>query len=199
MPDEARSSETRTTLTDAAAMRVLAHPTRLQLLGLLRERGPQTAAHLGDAIDEAPGTISYHLGKLASIDLIEPAEQGTDRRERWWRASAELTAWEPADQLDEPARLHASVALQRAIGQAMLARYVAYLDTVPALPREWVAAEAMSDRNLRLTAEQLAGLRSDLEDVTARWVDTSAANQAAATPDSELVTLVYQAYRRPGV
>ena len=30
----------RTTLSSAASMRVLAHPTRLRLLGLLRERGP---------------------------------------------------------------------------------------------------------------------------------------------------------------
>ena len=38
-------------------MRVLAHPTRLRLLGLLRELGPQTAALLGDIVDEAPGTV----------------------------------------------------------------------------------------------------------------------------------------------
>ncbi|MET1051364.1 MAG: helix-turn-helix domain-containing protein, partial [Mycetocola sp.] len=89
---------TRTTLTSATSMRVLAHPTRLRLLGLLREGGPQTAAQLGDVVDEAPGTVSYHLSKLASIDLIEPADaQSTDRRERWWRATTTVTSWEPAE------------------------------------------------------------------------------------------------------
>jgi len=103
-----------TRLTDAASLRVLAHPTRLRLLGLLRQHGPQTAAHLGDRVDEAPGTISYHLGKLASIALIEEAPgTGTDRRERWWRATSELTTWEPADALDDPATAAASTAMQR--------------------------------------------------------------------------------------
>ncbi|WP_423919797.1 ArsR/SmtB family transcription factor [Frigoribacterium sp. 2-23] len=189
--------ESRTTLTDATAMRVLAHPTRLHLLGLLRERGPQTAAHLGDAVDEAPGTISYHLGKLASIGLIEQTDQGTDRRERWWRATTDLTAWEPADQIDDPTQLQASTALQRAIGQAYLTNFMAYLDAVPTMPREWVAAAASSDRSLHLTVEQLAELRADLESVVSRFVDASTVNQAAATPGAELVTLVYQAYRRP--
>lgn len=188
----------RSTLTDAASMRVLAHPTRLRLLGLLRERGAQTAAQLGDAVDEAPGTISYHLSKLASIDLIEAAEpQSTDRRERWWQATAQLTSWEPAELLDDPDRLVASSALQKSIGQAYAARFGEYVDAMPTLPREWVAAGASGDRSLRLTTTELAGLRHDLEAVVDRWLDVGAAHDPAADDGAEPVVLVYQAYRRP--
>jgi DNA-binding transcriptional ArsR family regulator len=188
----------RSTLTDAASMRVLAHPTRLRLLGLLRERGAQTAAQLGDAVDEAPGTISYHLSKLASIDLIEAAEpQSTDRRERWWQATAQLTSWEPAELLDDPDRLVASSALQKSIGQAYAARFGEYVDAMPTLPREWVAAGASGDRSLRLTTTELAGLRHDLEAVVDRWLDVSAAHDPAADDSAAPVVLVYQAYRRP--
>jgi DNA-binding transcriptional ArsR family regulator len=188
----------RSTLIDAASMRVLAHPTRLRLLGLLRERGPQTAAQLGDAVDEAPGTISYHLSKLASIDLIGPAEpQTTDRRERWWQATAQLTSWEPAELLDDPDRLVASSALEKSIGQAYAARFGEYVDAMPTLPREWVAAGASGDRSLRLTATELAALRRDLEAVVDRWLDISAAHDPATDDGAEPVALVYQAYRRP--
>lgn len=188
----------RSTLTDAASMRVLAHPTRLRLLGLLRERGAQTAAQLGDAVDEAPGTISYHLSKLASIDLIGPAEsQTTDRRERWWQATAQLTSWEPAELLDDPDRLVASSALEKSIGQAYAARFGEYVDAMPTLPREWVAAGASGDRSLRLTATELAALRRDLEALVDRWLDASAAHDPAADDGAESVVLVYQAYRRP--
>ncbi|ROS48934.1 helix-turn-helix domain-containing protein [Frigoribacterium sp. PhB24] len=188
----------RSTLTDAASMRVLAHPTRLRLLGLLRERGAQTAAQLGDAVDEAPGTISYHLSKLASIDLIGPAEPRTaDRRERWWQATAQLTSWEPAELLDDPDRLAASSALQKSIGQAYAARFGEYVDATPTLPREWVEAGASGDRSLRLTATELAALRGDLEAVVDRWLDASAAHDPAADDGAEPVALVYQAYRRP--
>jgi DNA-binding transcriptional ArsR family regulator len=188
----------RTTLTSAASMRVLAHPTRLRLLGLLRERGPQTAAQLGDVVDEAPGTISYHLAKLASIALIEPADaESRDQRERWWKATTALTSWEPADLLDDPDKLAASATLQKSIAQAYAAHYTEYIDATPALPREWVAAAASSDRGLRLTADQLTALRADLESVVDRWLDASAANEADATEGAEPVVVVYQAYRRP--
>lgn len=179
-------------------MRVLAHPTRLRLLGLLRERGPQTAAQLGDVVDEAPGTVSYHLGKLASIDLIEPADAGsTDRRERWWRATTALTSWEPAELLDDPDKLMASSVLQRSIAQAYASHYTEYIDAMPTFTREWVAAGASSDRTLRLTVDELTAMRADLEALTERWLEASAAHDPAANDGSESVVLVYQAYRRP--
>jgi DNA-binding transcriptional ArsR family regulator len=185
-------------------MRVLAHPTRLRLLGLLRERGPQTAAQLGDVVDEAPGTVSYHLAKLASIDLIEPAEpQRADKRERWWRATTAVTSWDTAQLLEDPEKAAASVMLQKSVGQAYAARYSDYVDTLPTLPREWVEAGTSSDRMLRLTADELAAMNAELESVVARWEQKSAAHGASddsADADEsrvESVTVVYQAYRRP--
>lgn len=191
------ADSSRSRLDGAPAMRVLAHPTRLRLLGLLRENGPQTAAQLGDIVDEAPGTVSYHLGKLASIDLIEPAEaRSSDQRERWWQASASLTSWEPAEHLDDPATLAASSALAKSVAQVHAARYSEHVDAMPSLPAEWVAAGSSGDRALRLTVAELAELRSELEALTQRWVERSAQHRdddADALP----VALVYQAYRRP--
>jgi DNA-binding transcriptional ArsR family regulator len=196
--DMAPGDSTRTTLTSAASMRVLAHPTRLRILGLLREHGPQTAAQLGDVVDEAPGTVSYHLGRLASFALIEPAEaQSSDQRERWWKASSPVTSWEPAELLDDPEKLAASSMLQKSIAQAYAARYTAYIDATPALPRQWVAAAASSDRTLRLTVDELTAMRAELEALVDRWLDASGAHDPAAADGAEPVSLVYQAYRRP--
>ena len=193
-PDNA----SRTTLTSAASMRVLAHPTRLRLLGLLRERGPQTAAQLGDVIDEAPGTISYHLGKLASIALIESAEaQSTDNRERWWQATSSLTSWEPAELLNDPEKLAASSALQKSVAQEYAARFADHIDAMPSLAPEWVAAGSSGDRTLRLTVEELSALRTELEALVERWVETSTAHDPADNDGAETVSLVFQAYRRP--
>ncbi|CAD6008624.1 helix-turn-helix domain-containing protein [Agreia sp. COWG] len=215
---------TRSTLTSAASMRVLAHPTRLRLLGLLRERGPQTAAQLGDVVDEAPGTVSYHLAKLASIELIEAAEpQSSDKRERWWKATTALTSWDTAQLLDDPEKAAASSVLQKSIGQAYAARYSDYVDSLPSLPREWVKAGASSDRTLRLTVDELAAMNAELEALIARWEMASATHDAsgdavggggagndatsseatgsgasgAAASGVESVVVVYQAYRRP--
>jgi DNA-binding transcriptional ArsR family regulator len=189
---------TRSTLTTATAMRVLAHPTRLRLLGLLRERGAQTATLLGQVVDEAPGTISYHLGKLASIDLIEPADaRGSDRRERWWQATTDLTSWEPAELLDDPDQFAAMSVLQKSVAHANAARYNDYVDAMPSLPVEWVAAAASGDRTLHLTVDELAKLRDDLEALVEKWTAASARHTDDDQPDVERVTIMYQAYRRP--
>lgn len=177
-------------------MRVLAHPTRLRLLGLLRERSPQTAAMLGDVVDEAPGTVSYHLGKLGSIDLIEEAPSPTgDRRERWWQASHRTTTWESADMLDDPEKLAASAQLERVVALGYGQQYARYVDTIPSLPREWVAAATSSDDVLRLTVEELGRLRADLEGLHERWRDVS--DRHTDDDDAAQVSLVYQVYRRP--
>jgi DNA-binding transcriptional ArsR family regulator len=181
-------------LTDPRAMRALAHPTRLRLLAELRVRGPLTVGMLGEAVDEAPGSVSYHVGLLARHGFVEPApERARDRRERWWRAAHRRTHWEPLDALGDPERRAASGVLRRAVFRRYLAVLEDYLESEPALPAEWVAAMASSDSVLHLTSGQLAQLRGDLEALSARW-------QARSDPDrpgAEAVTLVYQAFRRP--
>lgn len=177
-------------------MRTLAHPTRLRLLGLLRERGPQTAALLGTAVDEASGTISYHLGKLAAAGLIEEAaDQGHDGRERWWRSAHDSTHWEDVDLLDSPEDFAASAALQHTIAHLYAHLHDEYIASIPTLPREWVAAGASSDRGLRLAVSEMAELRAELEALDQKWEAISEAHEAG--DGSEKVVLVMQAYRRP--
>lgn len=149
---------------------------------------------LGDIVDEAPGTVSYHLTKLASIGLIEEASgQGTDRRERWWRSTHEVTSWESAELLSDPEALAASTALQRSVVQHYAASLHAYLDALPSSPKEWVAAAASSDRNLNLTVTELAELRDELAQLVAKYQEKSAQDRDGA----EHITVIYQAFRTP--
>ncbi|WP_065964299.1 helix-turn-helix domain-containing protein [Curtobacterium sp. UCD-KPL2560] len=181
-------------LDDAAHMRALAHPTRLRIVGLLRSGGPQTAAMLGEQVDEAPGTISYHCGRLAGAGFIEPApELGTDRRERWWRAVARHTSWNLADAFDDPERMLAASALDHTVAEAYAAEYRAFIDAVPALGREWVAASTSGDRALRLTVDELRDLGAELQAVLDRWEAVS--DQHVAGDGAERVTAVVQSYR----
>lgn len=190
-------ARTRTTVTldDAARMRVLAHPTRLELLGLLRERGPQTAALLGDVVDEAPGTVSYHLGRLASAGLIEEAQDhGTDGRERWWRAAHESTSVDPASLVDDPEKFASALVLERAFSQAWAHSYDRFIDSLPRQPQEWRAAAVAYDRLLRLTPEQAAELRDELLALGDRWQEL--ADSAPDAPGAETVTLLTTMHRR---
>ena len=181
-------------LTDPRAMRALAHPTRLRLLGELRRRGPQTVGMLSDVIDEAVGSVSYHLGRLAEHGFVREApELARSRRERWWRAAHERTDWEPMETLADPERRAASDLLWRAILERYVDRLRGYLDAESTLEPEWVRGTTSSDSWLHLTSDELVELRADLEALTARWQ----ARSDPARPDARTVTLMYHAFREP--
>jgi DNA-binding transcriptional ArsR family regulator len=181
-------------LKDAGQMRVMAHPLRLRLLGELRIRGPQSVGMLSDLVDEAPGTISYHVGKLAEFGFVEAApELARDRRERWWRAAQSQTSWDPVEALDDPDRQAASDSLRRAALRANVAGFERYLEAEPAMEREWVRGATGGDTFLHLTSDELLELRTDLLAFVARWQTRSDPDRAEARP----VTLMYQTFRRP--
>jgi DNA-binding transcriptional ArsR family regulator len=181
-------------LSDPRAMRALAHPLRLRLLGELRMRGPQSVGMLCELVDEAPGSISYHIGKLSEFGFVEAApELARDRRERWWRAAHARTSWEPLENLDDPERRAASDVLRRAIMNRYLASLDDYLEAEASMDRDWVAGAISGDEFLHLTSDELLELRGELEALAGRW-------QARSDPerdDARTVTLIYHAFRRP--
>jgi DNA-binding transcriptional ArsR family regulator len=65
-------------------MWAMAHPVRLQILGLLVE-GPATASMLARRLGESSGTTSYHLRLLARAGAVVEAPELGNRRDRWWR------------------------------------------------------------------------------------------------------------------
>lgn len=190
-----RVTERRTLrLTDPKAMRALAHPLRLRLLGELRIAGPSTVGMLSEKVDESPANVSYHLGTLARHGfVVEVPERARDRRERWWAAEHDTTSWEPADALDEPEQQAASAQLRRAILDRYRQTLEAYLEVEPQLDRDWVRGTSSSDSNLHLTAAELQEMRAELETLAARWTERSDPDREGA----ELVTLIYHAFRRP--
>lgn len=182
-------------LHEAAHLRVLAHPTRLRLLGLLRELGPQTAAALAEHVDEAPGTLSYHLTKLAEAEFIEQdLRPDGDRRERWWRASQDRTVWDDADFASDPEKYKVAKDFYRILWQHYARQYEAYVESMPQLDRAWVEGAVSSDNRLRLTAGQLHEMRDDFHALEQKWVQTSAEHSPG--DGAEEVFLLMQAFRR---
>lgn len=75
-----------TVVLDAKGLRALAHPIRVQLVGLLRKHGPSTATRLAERLDVNSGTASYHLRQLEGAGLVEEDTERGNARERWWRS-----------------------------------------------------------------------------------------------------------------
>jgi predicted transcriptional regulator len=73
-------------ITDPKALRALAHPIRMSLIGLLRTEGPLTATKAAELLGESSATTSFHLRQLAKYGMAEEAAGGNGR-ERPWQAN----------------------------------------------------------------------------------------------------------------
>lgn len=181
-------------LSGAKQMRALAHPLRLRILGELRIGGPRSVGGLSEVFDEAPGTLSYHLGKLAEFGFVEEApELAADRRERWWRSAHEFTEVTPAAPDAPAAERQASAAVRHQIVDVYSATLHGAIDAEARLPREWAEAAVSSDTVAFLTAAELADASGELEAVLAKWRARSDRDRDGTAA----VQLIVHAVRRP--
>ncbi|HEY2991133.1 MAG TPA: winged helix-turn-helix domain-containing protein [Candidatus Binatia bacterium] len=60
--------------------RFLGNPVVYQLVILLDAKGPTTPGHLAKLTGRSVGTISNHLGKLRSIDVVRYDSRGKETR-----------------------------------------------------------------------------------------------------------------------
>jgi DNA-binding transcriptional ArsR family regulator len=155
-------------LTDARALRAYAHPTRMELVGLLRRHGPLTATRAAELTGESVAGCSYHLRMLAKYGLVEQAGGGRGR-EKPWRATARTTHWEGA--YDDPAATEAVGDLTMAQVEAFVRKLGAALAVRDRLPRAWQAAEYSSDWSLYLTPAELTGLTEEMTRLLTRYDD----------------------------
>src|SRR5688500_9678439 len=113
---------------DASSLKALAHPLRLRLLGLLRVEGPATATQLAERVGESSGSTSYHLRQLARHGFVEDDPQRGNARERWWRATHQMTSWESGEFRDDPATADAEAILHTTLLQTQSRRLQQWAD-----------------------------------------------------------------------
>ena len=155
---------------DPSTLRALAHPLRLKIIGELRTRGPMTVGHLATALAAAPGSISYHLATLATHGFVSPAPGlARDARERWWRATADTTHYDPAEMQADDDQREASWAFRRTIVQSYEAELLDQLDREAGDAPEWIEAATLGDTVSWLTASEAAELRREVEALAAHW------------------------------
>ncbi|TWE12078.1 winged helix-turn-helix domain-containing protein [Rudaeicoccus suwonensis] len=168
--DEPRS------LSDPRALKALAHPLRMRLIGELSTRGSMRAVDLANAVDEPANSVSFHLRQLAKYGVIEQDDdRAADGRERWWRL--------PSDQgfRINPAELATIEGGEAALG--VFRRVVT--GNVHALARvvhgtAFASEETSPERHLisndfavRLSADEMDELKDDMFDLMMRWMARS--------------------------
>jgi DNA-binding transcriptional ArsR family regulator len=154
-------------LRDARALRAYAHPVRMRIIGLLRQLGPMTATQLAERLSESSGSTSYHLRQLARFGLVEEAGGGIGR-EKPWQATALFTHL--PDTETSTAMAQASVDLRLALARRWHELLLDWIVRRPGEPRRWRRAAPFNDYGLYVTAEELAELDRQIDDLLRPYI-----------------------------
>jgi len=177
------------------ALKALAHPVRLRILGLLRGDGPATATRLADRLGLNTGATSYHLRQLAEHGFIEEDLDRGNGRDRWWRAAHQATRWDddPAD----PTARDAVDAFAQAVAIVHTESLQRAVEERPLLRSAWRRVSTVSDWALHLTVDDAADLLERLNDLFAEFVLREV---PADSPTDDSAVMMYQlhAFPRPG-
>jgi DNA-binding transcriptional ArsR family regulator len=158
-PEDAGEAR-RNRLADPVALRALAHPLRLKLLGFIGLSGTLTATEAADGLKVTPAAASYHLRSLAKYGFIEDAG-GASWRERPWRLTSTGASFSWDSDSDDPANR----ALTRVIYAEWLehiSRYQAQQERYPADVRE---ASGGTEFVLFASTDEVIGVRQRISEI----------------------------------
>ncbi|MET8659380.1 ArsR/SmtB family transcription factor [Streptomyces griseus] len=187
-PSDDPSLDEGSVVLDAKGLRAMAHPVRVQVVGLLRRHGPSTATRLAERLGVNSGTASYHLRQLGAAGFVEEDTERGNGRERWWRSVHRSTWFNDPELADrEP---EAALAYQQSVASIYSLRTRQTLNELRTMPRAWRERFDLSDWALRLTAEETAALYQELGDVIGRYRRDTPENAATAPAGAERVGLI---------
>lgn len=167
---EAGSAANPLEITDPRAMRALAHPARIAMLQHLVIDGPATATECAEIAGLSPSACSYHLRELAKYGFVEEdATSAADGRHRPWRARVVAISLS-----DGPEQSDAVRSAGRLLVDSLQARFTEvraqYLDRESEYSSQWRAAAGTHQTVVHVTPDELAELRSKLDDLVAGYV-----------------------------
>jgi hypothetical protein len=177
-------------LTDPKALRALAHPIRMSLVGLLRTEGPLTATRAAELLGESSASCSFHLRQLGKYGLAEEAAGGHGR-ERPWQATTMSTA--VPDFSDDPEFAAASGLYRSVLAERYFDWLMRWEEQRPSQPAEWQRADRFGDLLLYLTAAELDELGKKMYDLFDDYRDRTARPELRP-PGSRLISVLQFAF-----
>jgi DNA-binding transcriptional ArsR family regulator len=157
-------------VTDPSRIRALAHPIRLELFDILSERGEATATECAEILGESAASCSFHLRMLEKYGFIERAE--TRGREKPWRIVAR--SWDMRPERNSPGSLRAFQELAVLGLDAEWDRIRHYFSDADTETDDWVQASTFTRSTFWATADELAELSRDLQNITDRFAGRGA-------------------------
>ncbi|MFG5384574.1 winged helix-turn-helix domain-containing protein [Yoonia sp. R2-816] len=182
---------------DTTALKALAHPERLRMLGLLRVEGPATATGIAKRLGLNSGATSYHLRQLAKHGFIAEAEDLGTKRERWWQAQHDTTVFDVSDQSGEV--LQAGLAMSQAVISQHMEFLQSALGEYPNLPTPWRRVSGANDIIIPVTVEQAQTLTDKLMNILMQARSAHPRQDAPLSSDTRNFMIVMHSFPFPEI
>jgi Helix-turn-helix domain len=153
------------TLTDAKAMRALAHPLRMAIIELFSVRETLTATQVSESLGESPANCAFHLRTLAKYGFVREAGGGRGRERPWAlvNRTISLTTKQPDPQ---------TAVAAGELGRLWLERWIERARRVhgsPAVVPGWEEATGWSNSHVFLTPEEATRLGREMRRMLKRY------------------------------
>jgi DNA-binding transcriptional ArsR family regulator len=169
MAVESTPRRRRQVVTDARAIRALAHPLRVALLEAVRRDGTITATRAAELLGDSPGNMSWHLQTLAKYGFLEEAGEGRGRS-RPWRLTSDTQTFEDTGVTDVETAV-AGEALARTFLERSFEQIREWFTRRLTYPGEWAKAGFIAGSIRYLTAEELAAMSDEITAIYDRYRD----------------------------
>jgi predicted transcriptional regulator len=167
MSSEPQAADEPVKLTDAKAMRAVAHPVRMALIELFGYHETLTATQASELLGESPANCAFHLRTLAKYGFLREAGGGKGRERPWTLTNRTVSITE--DQPDAQAALAAGE-LTRLWLERWIDRARSYFNVRNEMTG-WEEASGWSNRHVFLTPEETTRLREDMRRLLERYED----------------------------
>lgn len=176
---------------DAAALRAMAHPLRVDLYEALSAYGPATASMLAERLGESSGSTSYHLRQLARHGLVREVEGRGSGRERWWQRTPGGVSVSVFDH-DTAAGKAAAQMVARQWERSRAGLLADFQNRAEEVGREWYGASLLDTINLTLTIDELRAVGEAFTTFYEQHIEPLRGNEAV--PGSRRVQIHFNAF-----
>lgn len=157
-------------VTDPVRIRALAHPLRLRIFDILNEHAEVTATEVAEMTGESAASCSFHLRQLEKYGYVERAQ--ARGRERPWRSK--FPSWEMRPVPDNAGSTRAVQELATLGLDAEWDRVRRFFAHAPQESDHWIQSTTFTRASFWATAEELAELSRELEQITNRFANREA-------------------------
>ena len=152
-------------VTDPVRIRALAHPLRLRIFDILNEHTEVTATEVAEMTGESAASCSFHLRQLEKYGYVERAQ--ARGREKPWRSVAPSWQMRPVPGSDGSTRAVQELAT---LGlDSEWDRVRRFFASAEQETDQWIQSTTFTRASFWATAEELAELSRELEQITNRF------------------------------